>query len=191
MQTSTLSHNQQTRKKDTKSTSRSMQTILIIIGAGILIISGTLFALTEWNKSQTVTLTEKETTAQNSIREMENKKDFLLFKQSKDFISKLSVVKYASYGAAIYDIVKTPALVRSLQIQKDIEENTEAHKAYLLLESYPPLSNAATLLDTFTKTSLFSKAYLSSISTSRSEAGQVIFSYPVNLTLSTRGQTTP
>lgn len=190
MQIPTPSPNQQTPKKDAKPTSRSTRTILIIIGALVLVASAALFGLSEWNKSQTASLTEKEVTAQNAIRDMENKKDFLMFRQSKEFIANLELVRYASYGAAIYDIVKTPALVRSLQIQTDIEDNTQAHKAYLLLESYPPLSNAAALLDTFTKTSLFSKAYLSSISTSRSEAGQVIFSYPVNLTLSTRGNDT-
>lgn len=168
----------------------SLLPILIIIGAAVVLLGGVLFGLSQWNTMQITSLQEKEMTAKNSIGEIESKREFLLYRKSKDFLSQLTVVKYAPYGAAIYDLVKAPGLIRSLQVQKDMEDNVEAHKAYLLLESYPPLGNAATLLDTFTKTSLFSKAYLSSLSSSRSETGQVIFSYPVNLTLSTRGNDT-
>ncbi len=170
-----------------KAPKKSLLPILIIIGAVILLVSAVLFGLTEWNKMQTAELKEKETTAQTSIRTIESKSDFIMYRKTKDYLTRLSVVKYAPYGSSIYEIVKAPATVRSLQIQKDIDDNQDVHKAYLVLESYPPLGNAASLLETFTKAAQFSKAYLSSISSSRSETGQVLFSYPVTLTLSTRG----
>lgn len=154
-----------------------------LVGIGI-VLHGTFLTLGFLHNSTNVQIAARQQEIQDTTNQLRSHEEFSRYLSLSGAIAR-PPVHLGDFLSSLETTLESFGKVTSIDIAKDDNH----YATTLLVESAPPLSIIAGLLEQTKNISQIKEPLVDSISTSQNQLGQFVYSYPISFTITENGDT--